>query len=55
MLYFLVDFVVLAIDGLMDTGVLFSAVIEMEFRKFRPHSPQLVIRKVPSKLSNNSR
>ena len=47
MLYFPMDFGELTIDGLIDTGALFSAIPEMDFRKIRLLSPQSVIRKGP--------
>ena len=46
MLNFPVDFGELTIDGLIDTGALFSAIPEMDLRKIRD-SPQSVIREGP--------
>ena len=47
MLYFLMDFGELTIDGLIDTGALSSAIPEMDLRKIRLLSPQSVIREGP--------
>ena len=47
MLYFLMDFGELTIDGLIDTGALSSAIPEMDLRKIRLLSRQSVIREGP--------
>ena len=47
MLYFLMDFGELTIDGLIDTGTLSSAIPEMDLRKIRLLSLQFVIREGP--------
>ena len=41
------DFGDLTINGLIDTGALFSTIPEMDFQKIRLLSPQSVIRKSP--------
>ena len=41
------DFGELAIDDLIDTGALFSAIPEMDLQKIRLLSPQSVIREGP--------
>ena len=48
MLYFLMNFGELTIDGLIDTGALSSAIPELDLREIRLLSPQSVIREGPA-------
>ena len=48
MLYFLMDFGELTLDGLVDTGALSSAIPEADLRKIRLLAPQSIIKEGPA-------
>ena len=48
MLYFLMDFGELTLDGLVDTGALSSAIAEADLREIRLLAPQSIVKEGPA-------